>query len=479
MRILLKTLLLVCCASSFLTPSLQGQFVLNDTANTKQEEAFIIGNISLQGNSTTKDRIILREIVFHTGDSLDAAQLAEKLEQSRRNLLNKSIFNFVEWDTAGAVDNNRLIHVTFNFIERWYIWPMPIFELADRNINAWWETKDFRKANYGIFLTYNNFRGRLEQLKVLIRAGYNQNYYLQYDIPYINKAQTIGIGFQLGYSLSREVPYLTINNKQKFFRSETDYARREWYARVKMTYRRNIHNSHDLTFGLEKATFLDTLQTLNPLFLPGDDPAMKMWHLNYIYKNDHRDSKPYPLNGHYADVDIHQYGLGLMKNEAAFTTLKTTIDFYRPISNRWFYAANITAKMSSAAQQPYYIQRGFGFGNDFVRSFELFVVDGKHFGLFKTNLKYALVTPRKSDLRFFKSEKFRKIHYAAYLNLFVDGGYVAQDKQYAFNSFQNEWLTGFGLGLDLVTYYDLVWRFECSVNRYNKPGFFLHFVAPI
>ena len=114
-----------------------------------------------------------------------------------------------------------------------------------------------------------------------------------------------------------------------------------------------------------------------------------------------------------------------------------------------------------------------------MRSFELFVVDGKHFGLFKTNLKYALVTPRKSDLRFFKSEKFRKIHYAAYLNLFVDGGYVAQDKQYAFNSFQNEWLTGFGLGLDLVTYYDLVWRFECSVNRYNKPGFFLHFVAPI
>lgn len=459
----------------------RGALPLSDTCQPLADTSrVVVGNIIFQGNQITKDRIVLRELVFHQGDTLTLKVLGEKMKQSRQNLLNRSIFNFVEMDTIFKPGTGLcVVDVRISMLERWYIWPMPILELADRNLNSWWETKDFRKINAGFFLTYDNFRGRLEKLKLLLRAGYDQNYYLEYEIPYLNRAQNFGIGLQLGHSRSREIAYLTEQNKQRFFRSEEGYARTEWYARVKMILRRNIHNTHEFSIGYEDTKFSDSALTLNPNFLDDVSGRFHAVHLNYFFKHDFRDSKPYPLSGHYADIELHQYGLGLTADDRSISTAKFTFDIYRPISRRWFWAANLTAKTANRGFQPYFLQRGLGYGNDFVRSFEVFVVDGQSFALAKSNLKFALVTPRKTKLPLIKSEKFSKLHYAAYLNLLLDAGYVNQRNPEPLNNMQNTWLVGTGLGLDVVTYYDIVWRFECTVNRYQKPGFFVHFVAPI
>jgi len=47
------------------------------------------------------------------------------------------------------------------------------------------------------------------------------------------------------------------------------------------------------------------------------------------------------------------------------------------------------------------------------------------------------------------------------------------------NQLENSLLIGYGLGIDFVTYYDLVFRLEYSMNRMNEHGFFIHFMAPI
>ncbi len=478
-RKLLPLLLL----SAFLAGWLPGlaEMPSGDTCLDAADSArVVIGNIILEGNQITKDKIVIRELVFREGDTLALKTLNEKLIQSRQNLLNRSIFNFVEMETLRRSELDIcVVDIKIKLLERWYVWPMPILELADRNLNSWWETKDFRRVNAGFFLTYNNFRGRLEQLKVLIRAGYNQNYYLEYEIPYLTHAQNFGIGLQMGHSRSREIAYSDLNNKQLFYRSDEGYARTEWYARVKMMLRKNIHNFHEISIGYESVRFNDSIRTLNPNFLNNQSGRFEALHLNYFFKHDYRDSKPYPLLGHYADLELHQYGLGFSAANPAISTAKLTLDLYRPISKRWYWAANLTAKTSSSRFQPYFLQNGLGFGNDFVRSFEVYVINGQHFGLFKSNLKYALIKPRQTKLPLIKSEKFSKLHYATYLNLLFDAGYVHQQSPEPLNTMQNTLLMGTGLGLDIVTYYDIVWRFECSVNRFQKPGFFVHFVAPI
>jgi len=64
-------------------------------------------------------------------------------------------------------------------------------------------------------------------------------------------------------------------------------------------------------------------------------------------------------------------------------------------------------------------------------------------------------------------------------NVFADLGYVAQLSPDTSSKLQNKLLNGTGLGLDFVTYYDLVFRLEYGMNHLKETGWFIHFVAPI
>ncbi|MEZ5195400.1 MAG: POTRA domain-containing protein, partial [Bacteroidales bacterium] len=186
----------------------------------------IIHKIILLGNKITKDRIIFRELIFSEDDTIAAGTLDEKLQQSRKNLVNTSLFNFVTISYMLIEDSANLVDVTIEFIERWYVWPVPIFEFADRNFNEWLKKRDWSRLNYGVFLTWNNFRGRREKLILYARFGYDQKYELSYQIPYINRKQTWGMGFAGGLSQNHEIPYNSVDNKEVYYKSEEFYPKR-------------------------------------------------------------------------------------------------------------------------------------------------------------------------------------------------------------------------------------------------------------
>ncbi len=75
--------------------------------------------------------------------------------------------------------------------------------------------------------------------------------------------------------------------------------------------------------------------------------------------------------------------------------------------------------------------------------------------------------------------QFGKIFYALYANLFFDMGYAYNKVYDVDNELANQWLWGTGLGIDFVTYYDLVIRFEYTFNKQGDQGFFINLVAPI
>ncbi len=441
-------------------------------------DTLTIGKIIFEGNKVTKERIVSRELEFTSGERLPGKLLESKVKKSRQNLLNRSLFNFVEItciqnDTSGLTDIQ--IHVT----ERWYIWPLPIFELADRNFSVWWKSSDFSKVNYGIYTTHNNFRGRNERLRLLLRAGYNQNYMLAYENPYLTRNQNFGIGIQSGWTRSRETAYATFNDKQLHFKNSSAYAITEFYTRLMFSYRLGIHDNHTLVISFEKYNFADSLLLLNPEYTLNGGNECQMFTMFYTYKHDYRDNKAYPLNGYYFDAEIAKIGLGGFETSPDYFTIKSTFDFYTAIRGRFFWASSMTAKFSGGGNQPYFLARGMGFGNDFVRSYELYVVDGTKFGLVKNNLKYELLTPRIGQIPGVRNEKFGRIHYALYLNWLLDAGMAYHADPRPDSKLQNQLLYGTGLGLDLVTYYDLVFRLEYSINHLGEKHFNIHFVAPI
>jgi hypothetical protein len=90
-------------------------------------------------------------------------------------------------------------------------------------------------------------------------------------------------------------------------------------------------------------------------------------------------------------------------------------------------------------------------------------------------LRYQIVKPKVFQPKFLQQAKqFNTIPFYAFVNVFFDAGFVEDKFFYKNNSLVNSWQYGYGLGLDMVTYYDVVVRLEYSLNKQQQSGFFIH-----
>lgn len=440
-----------------------------------------IDSIILTGNKITRDHIILREIIFNTGDSLRRDRLDSLISLSRENLLNTSLFNFVELYKSYPFSDSVHVVIDVNVTERWYIWPNPILRLSDRNFNVWWETREFSRLSYGFYVDWRNFRGRKENMTMKLQFGYNRILSLHYLIPYLNKEKTLGMGIGTGFSRQKKTAFQTIDNKQQFFQALEGFTRQDFFAYGQFLIRRNIYNTHLLELRYDQHHFSDSLLIKNEHFTSDGASELQYISFRYFFKSDHRDFKPYPLKGYYFDFEIIKHGLWTYNHNTlnTFHLLATFRKFWE-LNPRVYFATGLNGKIS-AGIQPYFILRGIGYDRDVVRSYEYYLIDAQHFVILKNNIKFTLVHNHVKDISFIKTDKFGKIFYAIYLNIFIDGGYGVYNQDFGreTNDLQNTLLLGYGTGLDFVTYYDIVIRLEFSVNFKNETGIFLNFVAPI
>ncbi len=437
----------------------------------------IIRNIEFLGNKITKERIIRRELLFKENDTIPSDEISSIFKQSRQNLVNTSLFNIVHLDSLPVENSTFLLDVKLRFIERWYVWPVPILEFADRNINEWLKKKDWNRINYGMFLTWNNFRGRREKLILFTRFGFDQKYELSYQVPYINKKQTWGVGVAGGFAQNHEIAYNSINNREVYYRDENVSPKQETFAYTEAYHRKGIHNMHWFKLKYTDLDVTDSVIIYNPDYSFNPFTNNKFFSLFYQYRSDYRDFKQYPLKGHYFDATIDKKGLGFMAGQDVNTLdLKANFRKYNQIGGKFYWASGLTGKVSPIGNsQPYYYQQGLGYGRNFVRGYEFYVIDGQHYALLKNNLKFELISMREFSLDFIRTDKFSKLYYAFYLNVFADFGYVVDHRDISTNPLANDILTGYGIGLDFVTYYDFVVRFEYSFNKMGESGFFISF----
>ncbi|MCY7362787.1 MAG: hypothetical protein LH629_12085, partial [Ignavibacteria bacterium] len=135
---------------SFLLLSLH-LFAQTDSSKNKifKKPIFIhIKNIEIDGNRRTKDFIILRQLIFKQGDSLDLSTLMYVFNRCQDNLMNIGLFseatlNLKEWI---GFESNVLITVN----ERWYTLPAITYDIYDRNFNSWYvdHDHDWKRIQY-------------------------------------------------------------------------------------------------------------------------------------------------------------------------------------------------------------------------------------------------------------------------------------------------------------------------------------------
>lgn len=447
--------------------------------NISSKSQVIISEINISGNYKTRDYIIERELLIKKGEAIDPATFPEQIKQSRNNLLNTSLFNFVEikFKTDSVAENIVLFIIV---TERWYLWPIPVFELADRNFNSWYQTADLTRVNLGLNTQWRNVSGNWDELDLLTQFGKNRVLALDYTFPYLNKAKTLGAGIVISESGKREIVTEIIEDKQ--IRSFSGKSLENSFGiTARLTYRQNFYVTHLLNVGYDHTRFEKDLLELDSV-----SPEFRLYNANsltayYKVKLDHRDIKYYPLEGWYTDIELSGSVPVQYNNTAGnFLWFKSTNRYFKPMGNRFYSGISFTLK-HTLGNEPFQLRQCLGYGRDFVRGYEYYVVDGKGFALLKTNLKFALIPERYHNISFIPWNKFNKIHFASYLNIFADAAQTWSDFENlnTRNNLPKKLLIGYGAGIDLVSYYDLVLRLEFSINRMNEKGLFFHMISGI
>lgn len=437
---------------------------------------FKIASIDFESNKITKESILFRELTFETGDSLTMAELGPELDRSRNNLRSLNIFNFVQIDTCLYQQD---LEVVIRLQERWYIFPVPILKYADRNIGEWiasgWKLD---RLDYGVEVEWSNFRGRNEFLTLIAMFGFNNTFGFEYEIPYVDKKKILGLELGFLYTRNRSTHYIAKENKREFFRTDSSFARIQYQAKAELKIRPQLYNRHTVGLEYADASVHDSVVIYNPSYFDRNKTSIRYFSLTYTVKRDLRDYNAYALTGYLFEATLRKDGLGIFPTGINSLSVKAKFHKFWKLHKRWFLAAGLEGKFSGF-DQPYYVQRGLGYSEEFVRGYEVYVIDGQHFGLLKSNIRFAALPTKTINLKFLKSKKIGLIPIALYTNIHFDAGYVADGLYNVDNPLSNRMLFGWGAGLDIVTYYDIAWRLEYSMNDRLEHGFFIHFTKHI
>lgn len=443
-------------------------FAAHASARDGANDRIMIRKINISGNRITKANIILRELSIHEGEVIAADSMVQLIEKNKKRLFNLSLFTdvLIKPDTISAGEINWNIHVR----EQWYIIPELSFKLADRNFNVWWKEQhhDIRRANLGVSIKDRNFRGNMEQLSVTGQIGYTQKLGIEYFKPYVDKAQKHGLGGSFSFSQNEETYYTTDSNKLKFIRSPGHYILRQFDAALLYVFRPGYNTRHLIEARYKDFKAGDTIVKLNPGYYLNGVNELKLIELSYRFEYNNVDNWNYPLKG-FKTVGYTCMRAGLKGFNFQAYSMWEVSQFER-LHNKWYASHVFRGRLTMPEKQPYIYRYAMGGESEYIRGYEYYVIDGSQYGLLRNSLKYELlnISIRNLPLRYLPV-----IPLKIYPKVYADVGYVRN--AYPGNSFlNNRTLYSAGVGVDIITAYDMKLRIEYTLNHLGEKGVFLH-----
>jgi outer membrane protein assembly factor BamA len=431
-----------------------------------------INRIFIVGNKITKDQIILRELTMKPGDIVYSAELSIILDLDKKKLVNTRLFNTVEIKTLEFQKDELDLLIEVN--ERWYTFPAPIFELADRNFNEWWQNynHDFRRVNYGLRLYQFNMRGRNETLRLTAQFGFQRRFEVSYRFPYIDRKQKQGLIIDFDFSETKNLPFRTFDHRLDFLRSD-ELLRTTRGGSLTYTYRKSFYTSHAIRLEYRSTSINDTIASLNSNYFDEGKTSQRFGTISYQFTSDHRDYIGYPLIGHFLTLGVAKLGIGSGDDVNKFD-FNASFAKYINLGRNFYISNNTVAYWSTPNELPYANFGALGYRKQFVRGYEIYIIEGPYYFLNKTTFKKRIFS-RTYNWNFMPLRQFRYIPLSIFLKSYADLGYVKNYPNYEINNrLTDKVLTGIGAGIDVVASYDAVFRFEYTFSREGERGFFFH-----
>jgi outer membrane protein assembly factor BamA len=433
------------------------------------KEKVFIRNILLTGNKLTKNYIVFRELQFIEGESYSLADVLNRLQTSQQNLMNTSLFidvkvNFTNW-------YNDSLDIQADVKERWYYIVLPYFKPIDRNWNIW--IKDYAlsmdRVNYGVKFLGKNITGRNDRLNIWALNGYTKKLAFNYYNPFADNKLRHGFGFDFSYAQNKEVNFDTKENVQKFYKSETKYLKKQLYAGLIYSYRRGSVERHFFRVGLHKESVDDTIALLNPNYFSARKLQVVYPEFRYIYQNYKLNYIPYPTKGELIELELTKRGFSKDMN---LLQLYFKAGKYFKLPKNMYVGSVAEFHLRLPFDQPFFNQSMLGYNDSYLRGMEYYVVDGVAGGFIRNTIgKQVLKYDFKSGL---PSKNYETIPFRFYVKAYADAGIVYNKTNIATNFLNNKLMYTGGIGLDILTIYDIVIRFEYSFNHIRQNGLFIH-----
>jgi len=313
-------------------------------------------------------------------------------------------------------------------------------------------------------------------LNIVAQFGYTKLFRISYQLPYIDKKQKIGLSFYGDYSTNKNVAYKTMRHRQQFLDSE-DILRDRWRGGIFVSYRPNFYSSHRFGINFSSTTVADTIIQENPRYFLNDSNSQQFFALSYRFIWDYRDFVSYPLSGAYLKIAADKIGLGIF-NDVDILKINARYSRYFDLGKKFYYGTSFTGHLSTPSDQPYVNFSGVGFGTDFLRGYERYVIEGQSFVTNKNSFRRLLFSVEADISNVMKLKQFSKIPIAAYFTLNFDHGYIRNYPMYEENTlFTDKYVYGGGVGIDIISFYDFVMRWEYSINVEGEHALYFNLYA--
>lgn len=472
-------LLLLICISTTLCVVAQVKLPsINQLTKAEGEKAFV-KEVVISGNKKTKEFVIIREMGIGKGDSIPISNISSSMDRIKLNILNTKLFNDVQLNIKNWDDDGLELHVTV--VEKFYVIPIPFVQLADRNLNEWWvdRGKDFTRIQYGATINWSNVRGRNETMSITASLGFAHLLDINYYMPNLSKNGKIGASFKVQMMQSKRMAYDTKDNKLVFL-YEDKFIKRGIEIAPRLILHRNLLVKHYIEAQYSYRWVHDDVSRLNKDYFLNGANKQSAISLEYGFDIDKRTLRAYPTSGYQIKGTLTNYGMGLQR-QVNMTMLTVTGSKFFTLDKKSKHSTGhlLKVKGSYPHKQPYNIQSGLGYDQDFVRGYEYYVIDGQNFALLKNEYRYHLFTLKFGARTNGKKQILKQaLPFDFYLKSYLDAGYVDDNFYTEDNHLQNKWMIGSGVGLDILMMYDKIIRIEYSLNRMKEHGLYLHMLLP-
>ena len=402
-----------------------------------------IDSIKIEGIKVTDPNVILRELTFEIGDTVNSKIIKYNLNR----IYSLGIFTHVNMIPFSYNEKNILL---ISVEESWYIYPIPFVEFQD---------KDWQKISYGLNLMIRNFRGENETLKATASFGYDPKFILYYDRPYFIKSQSIYLTLELAYQNTKNKSYIAKNIyggdfDQKFISGSIDFGKRF-----------NLFNRSDIFLGFD---YVD-----NPVFIKGisasNNRIDRQFSIGTSYTYDTRDLFQFPSVGTYLYADYQLKGLGIddINYQVADLDLRKYFLLLDGLRLKWRFAT----RQTFGNLVPYYDYSFFGY-NERIRGYFSTEMEGNDLYVTSLEMNYPIIKDINIDFNFVPiiPQSLLSYRFAVYFELFMDSGTT---RFWGQNLSIKSLYSGYGAGLVflILPYSEL--RTEFAINDYGRTEFIL------